>query len=625
MSFHLFEMASRFSTRKNADQSACCRRSSPLRRILVIIAVLMAVPAGPAAAASTPYPGGKWSPPPAKYGVAVRTNQFVVMRDGARIPVDVYVPTDLATGRAAKGSFPVLLYRYWYTQALLEGAAIPARHDAASYFVERGYIYVLADVRGTGRSRDEASYLDDRDAYDGVDLANWAAALPDASGKVGFLGCSGMGMAQLNTARVLGPDSPVKAMIPSCVPGDPLRDTWSDGGVFKGTWRGLFIGAPLLFGTGTVRDATRVYLESMEDGDSAFDRGWWQQHNYVAQADKMVKSGAAILLWNGWDDAGFGGIELYAALQNAAAGRPPQVPLLPGMKMNGRYQLILGDWTHGKAIDRGIQLQWFETWLKGVDTGLPTDTSRPLHVQDRVSKDWFNLSAYPIVTAYTPLYLDVTNGALASAPPAAAAASIEWGNDPAHRLEYTGPAYLQAMRLAGPIAVRLNASSSNGNAQFRFELLDIAPDGAAKEISHGMVLGSMHELDSSRSWRDRNGLPVRPYSFLRNDKPLRPGQSTAFEIALDPTIWTIQAGHRLRLRVSTRPLPEACPSRGGNVGCFLRRSSYDSLIGGRYVIAHGGAQPSMISLPLVPASKFRPVRNGTTPTFADEFSLPLEW
>ena len=574
---------------------------------------------------ATPYPGGIWSPPPATYGVSVTRNIRVRMRDGVQLPVDLYVPVDKATGKPASGKFPILLTRYWYTNALLDGQPMPERHDVAAYFVERGYIYVQADARGTGRSVDEASYLDDRDAYDGVDLVNWAAGLPASDGKVGLVGCSAMGQAQLNMARVLGPNSPVKAMIPACVPADPLRDTYGEAGVFKGTWRGLYMAPALLWGSAMVRDAARVYAESMEGGDAAFDRDWWQKHNFVLQAGDVARSGAAILLWNGWDDVGFGGIELYAALQNAAAGRPIQGPLLPGMKTTGRYQLILGDWKHGEGIDRGIQLQWFETWLKGVDTGLPTTTATPIHVQDRVSKQWLDLASYPFTNAYTSLYLDPTGDALSPRVPAKSSASLRWASEPAERLEYTSQAYSESMRLAGPIAIRINASSSNNNAQIRFELLDLAPNGSSVEISHGMMLASMYQPDPSRSWRDKGGNPVRPYSFLKTDTPIKVGVTIPFEVALNPTMWTIQPGHRLRLAVSTRPPAKDCPTSGGRVGCILRRSSYDSLVGGTYVVAYGGDAPSMISLPLVKGPAFHAVRSGLTPTTPDNLPLPLDW
>ena len=601
------------------------RRNYP--QIALLAAIFMASPAFAEAANPqrlTAYPGGHWEPPAARFGVTVTRGVEVVMSDGAKLPVDIYVPLDKTTGRPANGKFPVLLTRYWYTKPLLDGHSF-ARQDP-DYFVERGYIYVSADVRGTGRSTDPGSYLGERDARDGAELVRWTTTLPGASGVVGLIGCSAMGQTQLSTGAVLGPGSPVKAMIPACVPGDQYRDTYTENGVWRPTWQGLLMSASTVFGTGMVADFSRTYLESQQGGDAAFDRAWWAQRNFVRQAEPIVASGAAILLWNGWQDVGYGGLEVLSALQNAAFRRASTAPLSAKTPVSGKYQLILGDWGHGGGLDKAIQLQWFETWLKGVETGLATRTRTPIHIQDRVTKQWFNFGSYPLVDAYTALYLGA--GTLQADPSEPGRDTIPWERSREAAVDYVGASYERPMRVAGPIGVRLNASSSNTDAQFRFELADIAPDGARVVLSHAMILGSMHELDTGQTWRDGEGNPVRPVSSLRADKPLVPDRTVGFEVMLPPTVWTLEPGHRIALRVSSRPRGEDCPMfpmTGGDptTGCTLRPSQVARLAGGVYTIVRGGRRPSLLNLPLVPAGEFQPVRSGRTPT--SDQSLPLEW
>ncbi len=53
-------------------------------------------------------------------------------------------------------------------------------------------------------------------------------------------------------------------------------------------------------------------------------------------------------------------------------------PMDKDRKVSLRYQLIMGNWGHAQGLDPGIYLQWFETWLKGVDTGIE-NTSTPIH------------------------------------------------------------------------------------------------------------------------------------------------------------------------------------------------------------------------------------------------------
>lgn len=572
----------------------------------------------------TAYPGGKWSPSSPTFGVASTKDVMVTMRDGVKIPVDVHVPADPATGQPAVGKFPVLLTRFWYTKGIRDGHS-PDSKDY-EYFVRRGYVYVSADVRGTGRSLDEGSYLGERDALDGVELVRWVRGLPASNGVIGLIGCSAMGQVQLTTAAHLGLDSGVKAMIPACVPGDQYRDTYTENGVWRPTWQGLTMATPPVFGPGLLKSVTDIYLESQQGKGAAFDGDWWAQRNFVSQADEIAKTGAAILVWNGWQDVGFGGMELFAALQNAAQGRPIHAPVWPGSRVTGRIQLIVGDWKHGQGLDQGIQLQWFETWLKGKDTGLARQTPTPIHAQDRITKEWLNLASYPIVDHYTALYLG--QGTLTSTTPALMRKPLAWGRDSASALDYFTTPYPQAMRLAGPISIRLSASSSQNDAQFRFELFDVAPDGTSALVSHGMILGSMHELDESRTWRDHSGKPVRPLSQLRTEQPISPGDVIAYEVQLEPTLWTLRPGHRLHLRISTQPPASECPmfpmiSDKVFTGCILRRSVQDRLEGATFTVFQGGTNASFVNLPLTAADTFRAARSGVTPTGKD--ALPLDW
>lgn len=606
--------------------------SRAVTRLTIAIAILSSIHMGCEAAkakeagpAATPYPGGKWKPPSPVYGVSVTKSVLVTMRDGVRIPVDIYVPADKANGKPAKGRFPVILTRFWYQKMEEEGT--PLSDIDPAFFVERGYIFISADVRGTGRTTDPGTYLGERDALDGVDLVNWSTTLPAANGAVGFVGCSAMGQNQLSTAAFLGPKSPVKAMIPACVPADQYRDTYTENGVWRPTWPGLFMSAPAIFGSGMISELSKTYVESMKGGEAAFDGDWWSQRNFVMQAGRIVETGAAILIWNGWQDVGFGGLELYAALQNAASRSAVTAPLWPGSAVSGRYQLLLGDWGHGEGLDQGVMLQWFETWLKGAETGLSRSTKTPIHAQDRVTKDWLNLATYPMVDRYTGLYLGA--GTLSPKPQPMGRGKLRWdfpGEDSA--LEFSSQPFFRAMRLAGPIAVRLNAASSNTDTQFRFQLFDDAPDGSTALISHGMILGSMHELNEKNVWRDKKGNPVRPQSLLRYETPLEPGATVRYEILLEPTLWTIRPNHQLRLEISSRPGHRDCPMFpmiGGrrDTGCILRRNVRERLDGGRYTITYGGERASMLNLPLVSADEFRPVRSGTPPTAKNV--LPLDW
>jgi predicted acyl esterase len=147
----------------------------PLRAALFIApvlaaATLVAAPVGAAPAVGTgtaipadvikasAAPGSKWQPGPARYSVGKSLDRAVTMKDGTVLRADVYYPID-SSGKAAKGPFPVLLTMTPYGKGIA-GAASGAGGQTGpnDYFVQRGYIDVVADVRGTGDSEGSSAY-----------------------------------------------------------------------------------------------------------------------------------------------------------------------------------------------------------------------------------------------------------------------------------------------------------------------------------------------------------------------------------------------------------------------------------------------------------------------------------
>jgi predicted acyl esterase len=560
---------------------------------------------------ATSYPGGIWSPPEPTFGTLLETGVEIQVSDGVVLVGDVNYPADLETGARADGAFPVILTQNPYGTAL--GGTLAA--SAGSFFVTRGYIFAGVDVRGTSRSGGgpQEFIFSPRAAQDGAELVEWASALDGSNGDVGLWGCSFLGINQLETAILLGPDSPVKAMIPACLSGDAYRDTLYDNG----------IPGP----TATVWPGT--WPDAQAGGDFGFYRDYWRAEDRVAHAPEIFATGIPALLWAGWREGGsLGALELYAALQNLHAGRPATARMSAGQRTTGKYQVILGDWTHGGGLDRGIELQWYETWIKGVDTGLPTGTRTPLHLQELGSGRWVNADTYPIVDAYTQLFL-TPSGLLSESPDEAGEDALTWvpPDEVSSSLDYVSAPFADGAMLAGPIVVELEVSSSNTNAQLLTELFDLAPDGATTVITHASVLGSRRALDAEKSWIDRNELSIRPYLALDADDPLVPGTRTRLDVPLPPMLWSIEPGHRLRLRVSTRPRAEECVFEIGRPpwGCHLTEPMLETLPGGVYTIHYGGTSGSALRLPLLPHGDLPTARSVMPPTAGGETTLPGDW
>src|SRR4051795_13208709 len=126
-----------------------------------LVAALMTFAVGTAAARAA-----AWEPEPATYGVGSQMNVPVTMKDGTILSADVYFPTD-ASGAAAKGPFPVLMVQNPYAKNASGYASGKEGGGEAStelgelpYFIQRGYIDVVVDVRGTGGSGGRFPILD---------------------------------------------------------------------------------------------------------------------------------------------------------------------------------------------------------------------------------------------------------------------------------------------------------------------------------------------------------------------------------------------------------------------------------------------------------------------------------
>ena len=137
----------------------------------------------------------QWQPDPSKFDFGLTKDLDVQMDDGVHLGVDVYYPVDPTTKKRASGKFPVLLEQTPYGKdRIARGSS-----RTASYFVSRGYIFAVADVRGFGSSQGQAAWFGSRMGRDGAELANWAANLESASGKVGLIGVRTPEL--LNTSR----------------------------------------------------------------------------------------------------------------------------------------------------------------------------------------------------------------------------------------------------------------------------------------------------------------------------------------------------------------------------------------------------------------------------------------
>jgi putative CocE/NonD family hydrolase len=132
---------------------------------------------------------------PAEHTMSRDVDQAVPLRDGGRLIADVYRP-------AGQGTFPVLIAASPYPRQIQDLGAPAAIIEAGNseFFVSRGYVHVIANLRGTGGSSGEFALFDEQERRDLYDLVEWAAEQPWSSGKIGMIGISYFAIAQVGAA-----------------------------------------------------------------------------------------------------------------------------------------------------------------------------------------------------------------------------------------------------------------------------------------------------------------------------------------------------------------------------------------------------------------------------------------
>ena len=234
------------------------------------------------------------------------------------------------------------------------------------------------------------------------------------------------------------------------------------------------------------------------------------------------------------------------------------------------------DFGNASVVDvNEIQLRWYDHWLKGEDNG--ADRDPPLRIYTMGSDEWRDEHEWPLArTEYTPWYFHsggsanslLGDGVLSPEPPAGEASDrytynpafptptmggttccnpeiVAWGAFDQRPVEYRNDvlvytsAPLEAdLEVTGPVAVRLFAATDGKDTDFTAKLVDVQPDGYARNLCDGIIRGRYREK------RERQVL-------------LTTGEVYEFEIDLWVTSNVFKKGHHIRGGDRKRQLPPA--------------------------------------------------------------------
>ncbi|GAB7070551.1 CocE/NonD family hydrolase [Mycobacterium hodleri] len=500
----------------------------------------------------------------------------VAMRDGVDLLADVHRPD-------ADGRFPVLIAASPYPRQIQNLGAPMGFVEAGDtdFWVTRGYVHLIANVRGTCGSGGEFGFFDAQERRDMYDLVEWAAAQPWCDGNVGMIGISYFAMTQLEAAVERPPH--LKAIFPLAVTAD-LYDSATHHGLTSSSfitpflsmvgltserssrfWRSppldvarKVLHAPPLhrrFGTMNGEAAVTVLRQMLKlphDPHPWDDLwldvmvkhpvrdAWWDDRDLTGLLDRIE---VPVYLGCDWENVPLHLPSTFVAWK--ALAHNPNVR----MGMLGRFGLTW-PWEslHTEA------LAWYDHWLKGRDTGIMDGP--PIRYVLPGGDGWRTADQWPPAGSRLTEWALRADGVLAVDEGAAGARELmALGGglgrvtsspvDPPALLSWTSAPLPAALDVVGNVELRLTAAATAADTAWMATLQHVAADDTVEDVTAGWLRASLRDVDEAAS---TPGAPVLP---CRTAVAVPVGEDVEYRIPLVANARRFAAGDRIRLTVTS--------------------------------------------------------------------------
>ena len=452
---------------------------------------------------------------------------------------------------------------------------------ASDFFVPRGYVHVIANLRGTGGSGGTFGFFDGQERKDMYDLVEWAAQQPWSDGNVGMLGISYFAMTQLEAAVERPPH--LKAIMPVAGTFD-LYDSATHHGLVSTSFVtpflymiGMTSGRTNKLWRSKLLDAVRNILRTPAihrkfatfNGEAAMTGlkmllklhhdphpwddlwrsvvvehplrdSWWEDRNILPLLEHVE---VPVYLGCDWQNVPLHLPSTFPAFRKLTNSKHVQVAMLAEHGLAWPWESL-----HVEA------LAWFDHWLKGQDTGI-LEGPRFRYMLPG-AEGWRTADTWPLPdVTYRSLTLcaDGTLGDEEGASGSRTLMALGAGlnrpqpseTDPSSSLTWDSAPLAHDLDVVGYIEVQLDAISTAADTAWIVFLQDVTTDGTVTDVTAGYLRAGLREVDESASRPGAPDLPCRTFQAV----PI--GQLVHYRIPLVANARRFMAGHRVRLFVTS--------------------------------------------------------------------------